>query len=273
MKGKVKAAEASISQTFTALDELIRHHLPVMARPFPGKDELQRILSQYKLLNNSFSVIHGILNFADQRYIYLTDNVDYIGGERSRMMDEGLPYILQLFHPDEQPVISKGIIPAVIRFLGASHNAHKLTDARATFTTRVRIHNGEYRWFIHQLSILDTDEHNAPVLALKLLMEIEGIKQNKELNLVLALRDEKGRYHTVQEHVYPVQGAGAPFSKRELEVLKLITAGKTSKEIAAILHISEHTVNNHRKNILRKKEAGSGQELVQGAGADRPYLK
>lgn len=41
-------------------------------------------------------------------------------------------------------------------------------------------------------------------------------------------------------------------SKREKEVLQLIDKGKRSKEIAAILSVSTHTVNRHRQNILEK---------------------
>ena len=41
-------------------------------------------------------------------------------------------------------------------------------------------------------------------------------------------------------------------SGRELEVLTLIVKGMANKEIAATLHIAEHTVKNHVKNILAK---------------------
>ncbi len=43
-----------------------------------------------------------------------------------------------------------------------------------------------------------------------------------------------------------------PLSPRESEVLKLIAEGNTSKEIAALLVISEKTVERHRANILEK---------------------
>jgi len=39
---------------------------------------------------------------------------------------------------------------------------------------------------------------------------------------------------------------------REREVLQLVSQGATNKEIAASLHLSEHTVNFHMKNILSK---------------------
>ncbi len=41
-------------------------------------------------------------------------------------------------------------------------------------------------------------------------------------------------------------------SDRELDVVKLISEGYTNAQIAVVLHISNHTVNTHRKNIMRK---------------------
>jgi DNA-binding NarL/FixJ family response regulator len=45
---------------------------------------------------------------------------------------------------------------------------------------------------------------------------------------------------------------GLSLTKREKEIAALLSAGKTSKEIAGILFISEHTVKTHRKNISEK---------------------
>ena len=41
-------------------------------------------------------------------------------------------------------------------------------------------------------------------------------------------------------------------SEREKEVLKLLAEGSSTKKIAEMLFISPHTVNAHRKNIMRK---------------------
>lgn len=51
-------------------------------------------------------------------------------------------------------------------------------------------------------------------------------------------------------------------SPRELEVLELIANGNTTEKIAKKLHISVHTVNAHRKNILRKLNITSPIHLV-----------
>ena len=51
-------------------------------------------------------------------------------------------------------------------------------------------------------------------------------------------------------------------SPREYEVLELITKGKTTAQIAEELHLSIHTINSHRKNILRKLNLNSPAELI-----------
>lgn len=53
-----------------------------------------------------------------------------------------------------------------------------------------------------------------------------------------------------------------PPSNREKEILRLVAAGKSSSEIAAELHLSVHTVNTHRKNLMNKYEVQSGAELI-----------
>ncbi len=59
-------------------------------------------------------------------------------------------------------------------------------------------------------------------------------------------------------------------SKREKEILHLIANGKTSKEIAEQLFIAKTTVDTHRKNMIRKLELNSGNELIKYA-IDKKY--
>jgi len=54
-------------------------------------------------------------------------------------------------------------------------------------------------------------------------------------------------------------------SKREIEILKLVRKGYLSKEIADKLYISLNTVNNHRKNILRKLQVSNSMEAINTA--------
>ncbi len=57
--------------------------------------------------------------------------------------------------------------------------------------------------------------------------------------------------HRVEELLHPTQAVG-PLSAREIEVLKLVAAGKTNHAIAAELFVSERTVHRHVSNIFDK---------------------
>lgn len=54
-------------------------------------------------------------------------------------------------------------------------------------------------------------------------------------------------------------------SKKETEVLGLISKGLTTKEIAAKLFVSSRTIETHRTNILKKLEVKNTAELIKKA--------
>ena len=51
-------------------------------------------------------------------------------------------------------------------------------------------------------------------------------------------------------------------SNRERDVIRLLLLKKTSEEIADHLNISKHTVDTHRRNILKKTNLNSTFELI-----------
>ncbi len=51
----------------------------------------------------------------------------------------------------------------------------------------------------------------------------------------------------------------------EMEIVRLISEGLTTKEIASRKYISFHTVITHRKNIFRKLGVSSVSELIMYA--------
>lgn len=62
-------------------------------------------------------------------------------------------------------------------------------------------------------------------------------------------------------------GPEASLSLRELQVLELLREGRTTKEIAARLHLSHRTVDIHRANLKKKLGLRSGAELIAFASS------
>lgn len=51
-------------------------------------------------------------------------------------------------------------------------------------------------------------------------------------------------------------------TEREIEIARLVCLERSSENIAAALHLSLHTVNTHRKNILKKINAKNAIDLM-----------
>jgi two-component system response regulator NreC len=68
--------------------------------------------------------------------------------------------------------------------------------------------------------------------------------------------DDSAKIHT---------GDKVKLTDREREVLQLIAEGKTSKQIALILHVSPKTIETHRRKLLDKIEVSGVAELTKYA--------
>lgn len=71
--------------------------------------------------------------------------------------------------------------------------------------------------------------------------------------------------HTSQHQSAAVQQARTLLSPTEKIILKLISEGKSSADIAGLLFISANTVDNHRSNIARKLNLEGKNSLMKFA--------
>jgi DNA-binding NarL/FixJ family response regulator len=68
--------------------------------------------------------------------------------------------------------------------------------------------------------------------------------------------------HRLEPEHAPLTEVEGALTRRELDVLRLMSVGHTNGQIARRLVISEGTVKSHVKNILRKLDAANRAEAV-----------
>jgi DNA-binding NarL/FixJ family response regulator len=69
----------------------------------------------------------------------------------------------------------------------------------------------------------------------------------------------------VQSRRLALERPAEPLTPREIEIVKLIVEGKSSREIAALLFLSFRTIQNHRTRIMRKLNLKKNTDLVKYA--------
>jgi NarL family two-component system response regulator LiaR len=85
-----------------------------------------------------------------------------------------------------------------------------------------------------------------------------GIYVSPQVSDRLLERIQKGNLD-----VLSVPSALASLSPRELQVLRLVAEGNSSKEIATVLVLSEQTVRSYRKTLMRKLHVNNAVTLTQ----------
>lgn len=96
-----------------------------------------------------------------------------------------------------------------------------------------------------------TAEHDDIITAIELTLKGKKYYSEEVLDLMLELNDNK-----------QVSEEPTNLTSSEIEIVRLIAEGLTTKEIANQKHISFHTVNTHRKNIFRKIGVSNASELI-----------
>ncbi|MBE0447257.1 MAG: LuxR family transcriptional regulator [Actinobacteria bacterium] len=81
----------------------------------------------------------------------------------------------------------------------------------------------------------------------------------------------QARLHEAKKLLAATRGSSS-LSCRELEILSLVSKGKTSQQIAEELHLSERTIRNHLYRIYRKLGISSRIEAILYFSS-KPYLE
>jgi two-component system, NarL family, response regulator DevR len=119
-------------------------------------------------------------------------------------------------------------------------------------------------------SYADDEAHLAAVMAGASAYVLKQIRGRDLVDAVRAVASGRSLIDpaTTARLMAEIQGTGAEdpglghLTRREREILELISAGKTNREIAAVLFLAEKTVKNYVSNLLAKLGMGHRSEAA-----------
>jgi DNA-binding CsgD family transcriptional regulator len=225
----------------------------------PNTKELELSLEIHKRLLNIFQAgrhYYMVFNVFDMELEFISPEIlsvlEYEPHEINAM------FFLDRIHPDDK-----------IYFLNFENRLAEFfnllpVEKRGSYKYqhdyRVKTKSNKYVRLLHQIVPLDYDENNY-YRSLVLHTDISHIKRDGIPTFSIIGLDDEPSYYNIQDTEVFTKSYSL-FTKREREIMKLIVEGKTTKEIALELYISPHTVNSHRKNILRKADAKTTLDLA-----------
>ena len=208
----------------------------------------------------------AIIDFQSQGYLFMSDNVEEMWGYKAEeFLRLGMVKTITIFPVPQNEILIKKILPTMFEYFHQYAETGNAMDIRVSYNTKVIRADGSIGWYLHQMKVLQLDEQNRPQFGFKLVSDISDFKKDEAIDMVISKKDENGVYKKIFSQTFAGDKKVFNISDREIEVLALIGEGKSSKEIAEVLCISEHTVSNHRKNMLKKLEVKSTGEIIKKA--------
>ncbi|WP_426478274.1 LuxR C-terminal-related transcriptional regulator [Chryseobacterium sp. CBSDS_008] len=182
----------------------------------------------------------------NKSYIYKSAAAEELGLSKSENPTEidsiWEEEMLKKIHPDDR--LKKYIHE--LRFFRLL-DAMKMTERTAySVVSKIRMKdkNDQYRWVKHRMFYIYSPNNGRLRLALCLYNIALTSSHAPDFMIINAV---KGKVVVKDKLDYK-----SILSPRELEVLKFVGEGYSSKEIAGLLSISINTVSRHRQNILEK---------------------
>lgn len=200
-------------------------------------------------------------------YYYLITNVrqskfDLVSPEIERVLGypaDGfdLPFYSSLVHPEDLPHFLN-FETAVERFFAAI-SGEQLFKYKIQYDHRMRRADGQYLRVLSQYVIIQHDAENVRTFVVQ--TDISHLKKDPRPVLSFIGMDGEPSYMNVD-----VQNIFKPskdlFTSREKDILRSLAKGMNSAEISEELNISKFTVDSHRKNMLKKTDAKSTNEII-----------
>jgi DNA-binding CsgD family transcriptional regulator len=181
----------------------------------------------------------------------------YFGTTPDEIIKVGAPWILGCFEPEQSriSVNNANFIAENINQLspeGVNNSSSSYVNWRIT-CPKGNIH----RSLFHSFPVL-LDDNGGPLLGMYIIHDLEPF-MNRETWWCRYKFDDKVHIHHCEENDMYESDIISP---REMEILKLVYEGSSSKDIAAELFLSVNTVDNHRRNMLKKSGAVDTSSLI-----------
>lgn len=140
----------------------------------------------------------------------------------------------------------------------------KIMKYKIRYDFRIQKSDGEYIRILHQVIPIEATEEGGILRTLGIHTDITHLKTDNKSALSFIGMDGEPSYFNVEiQNIF--SPSGEIFTKREKELLSYFCKGKNRSEIAAILNISKHTVDTHRRKMLAKTKCNSITGLISKA--------
>jgi DNA-binding CsgD family transcriptional regulator len=233
------------------------------------KELLVEIIDQIAALFSVGSFYYFIVNFENITMDFVHEGVkDLLGMEPE---DFSMENCFEIMHPEDLASMNEKEA-VVFDFFFNKIPREDLFLYKTVYVMRFKHSDGTYKTFLHQSSIFSVSDDGKIEQSLCVHTDIThlNIPINHNVSFISSKKQSyhyakhSGTYSIIDENsadLFKIRFKDI-FSKREKEIIEILSKGLTFNEIAKKLFVSPHTINTHKKNILNKSRCKNTPELI-----------
>ncbi len=213
------------------------------------------------------------------RTLYCSEAVENICGWSSTdFIEGGWAFSFLMVHPMDRNRIIK-LMMEELSLRNAEPIIHDRVPVKSLY--RFRTKDQKWIWIEDSVGVLDRDKQGKVKLMIGSLGRFDPSDTEAKILAMSMLEDDviykDGKTYVNLETLMKIQQSNVKklandtamardslkLSGREKEILEYIVNGHSSEDISKKLHVSTHTVNMHRKQIMKKMKAKNLADLVR----------
>jgi len=257
--------------TARPLDFTFKRHLQNVyyADDSIDKQDIPKLLSKFESLSvamNNVTPLLYVIDYTKSQYLVMTNGCQVITGHHpEEFLEGGISFLVDIFQKDDFKVYNENVFTRNSNFLATQPQSdhHKFIFS---YNFRVRNKPGnDYVPILQRGSYITSKETGLPLFSLGMVIDISPFKKDRLIYHSIERTEEVNNRVTKQiinENYFFPYAEDKLLSLREKNLLECMADGLSSKQIAYKFKISENTVANHRKNMLKKTNTKNVAELV-----------
>jgi PAS domain-containing protein len=202
-------------------------------------------LEKIKAIEDKIPGVIIIHDLKDMSVVYMSKRgQEILGVSLAELQNTGPEWAHKYFNEQE----SREYVPIVIDWLQRNDENEFISFFQQVKTVK---HN-DWKWYLTSMKIFMQDEQGKPMLSIAIANAIDPDHYiTDKVHRLLEEKNFRKRNNEIFESL----------TRREKEILQFVALGKNTPEIATAVHLSEKTVNTHRKNIRKKLNIQSGYDI------------
>jgi DNA-binding CsgD family transcriptional regulator len=228
----------------------------------PIKKQLTlEVIDQIATLFAAGSFYYYILNFDNLQLDFVHEGIREVLGIKSN--EFSIPKLTEIMHPEDLEMTREKEHTA-LNFLLNTIPKDEIPLYKVSYLMRLQHAKGRYKTILHQAKAINISADGKIQQAIVVHTDITYLNAPFD-HKISFISNQRPSYFSITPDTsleLVKNSLRSILSIREKEIIRKIAEGKNLNEIADQLFVSHHTVNTHKKNILRKSHCKNTTELI-----------